>query len=418
MQLQETMARRGMNLTLSDHAIQLDLVAKSWGITAAEEHFVKLQDHAKNHLTYGALLNCYCKELNIEKVEALVEKMKELNFMSSSMAFNSLMILYSKTNQSEKIPSIIQEMKANDILPDCFTYNIWMRALASMNDISGVDRVIEEMKRDGRIAADWTTHSNLASIYVDAGMFHKAEVALQELEKEKSLSNLEAYQFLITLYGRTGNLVEVHRVWRSQKLAFPKTPNISYLNVIQVLAKLKDMPAAEAIFSEFESRCSNYDMRVANALIGAFLKEDLLEKAEACKKRAKKRGGRLNSKTWEIFMEYYMRKGDMKRVLRCVDRGVKKGRSHGRIWVPKNEVIMALMAHFEKNKAVKSAERLIELLKMVQHEPGAEVFEVLIRVYAAAGKTSPGMRQRLKMENVVLCNEAEKLLETVVCVEV
>lgn len=416
MQLQETMAKRGMNLTLSDHAIQLDLVAKARGISAAEEYFVKLQDHAKNHLTYGALLNCYCKELNIEKAEALVEKMKELNFMCSSMAFNSLMTLYSKTNQSEMIPSIIKQIKANDILPDCYTYNIWMRALASMNDISGVDRVIEEMKRDGRIAADWTTFSNLASIYVNAGMFHKAEVALQELEKGKSLSNLEAYQFLITLYGRTGNLVEVHRIWRSQKLAFPKTPNIGYLNVIQVLVKL-DMPAAEAIFEEWESQCSTYDMRVANALIGAYLKEDLIEKAEAFKKRAKKRGGRLNSKTWEIFMDYYMRKGDMKIVLRCVDRGVKKGRSHGRTWVPKNEVLMALMAYFEQNKAVKSAERLIELLKMVQHEPGAEVFEALVRIYAAAGKTSPGMRRRLKMENVVLCNEAEKLLETTVCVE-
>lgn len=416
LKLQETMAKRGMNLTVSDHAIQLDLVAKARGIIAAEEHFVKLQDQAKNHLTYGALLNCYCKELKTEKAEALIEKMKELNFMSSSMAYNSLMTLYSKINQPERIPSIIQEMKANDILPDCYTYNIWMRGLAAMNDISGVDRVIEEMKRDGRTSPDWTTYSNLASIYVDAGMFHKAELALQELEKQKSLSNLEAYQFLITLYGRTGNLVEVHRVWRSLKLAFRKTPNISYLNVIQVLVKLKDMPAAEAIFKEWESQCTTYDMRVANALIGAYVKEDMLEKAEACKKRAKKRGGRLNSKTWEIFMDYYMRKGDMKMVLRCVDRGVKKGRSHDRIWVPKNEVIMALMAYFEQKKAFKSAERLIELLKMVQAELGSEVFESLVKIYVAAGKTCPGMRRRLKMENVVIGNETEKLLETI-CVE-
>ncbi|PKA46217.1 Pentatricopeptide repeat-containing protein [Apostasia shenzhenica] len=413
LKLQETMARRGMNLTFSDHAIQLDLVAKSSGISAAEDYFVNLQEPAKNHLTYGALLNCYCKELNTEKAEALAKKMKELNFMCSPMAYNSLMTLYSKTGQAKRIPDIIREMKVNEILPDCYTYNIWMRGLAAMNDITGVERVIDEMKRDGRVPPDWTTYSNLASIYVDAGMHHKAEGALIELEKRNTPWSLEAYQFLITLYGRTGNLFEVHRIWRSLKLAFPKMANISYLNVIQVLVKLKDLPAAESIFKEWESHCSTYDMRVANALIGAYAAEDMIDKAEAIKKRAKKRGGRLNSKTWEIFMDYYFREGDMKKVLRCVDRGIKKGRSHARIWVPKHEIIVALMNYFEEQKAVNNAEKLIELLKKVQSELQTETFEALVRIYAAAGKKCPGMRRRLKMENVAVSHEMEMLLETV-----
>ncbi|KAG0459161.1 hypothetical protein HPP92_022289 [Vanilla planifolia] len=244
-------------------------------------------------------------------------------------------------------------------------------------------------------------------------MYQKAEGALQELERRNSSRSLEAYQFLITLYGRTGNLVEVHRIWRSLKLAKPKMANISYLNVIQALVKLKDIPAAETIFREWESHCSTYDMRVANSLISAYLKEDMLEKAEAVKKRAKRAGGRLNSKTWELFMDYFLQKGDMKKVIRCVDRGVKKGRSHARIWVPRQEAIMSLMAYFEQNKAVRGAERLVELLKTVKAELGQRFFEALLRTYVAAGKTSPGMRQRLKMENVLISSEAEKLLETV-----
>ncbi|KAG1368060.1 putative Pentatricopeptide repeat-containing protein, mitochondrial [Cocos nucifera] len=208
LKLSETMARRGMNLTVSDQAICLDLVAKARGVASAEEYFINLPEPAKNHLTYGALLNCYCKELMPDKAEAVMEKMKELKFASSPMAYNSLMTLYTKTNQPEKVPSIIQGMKTNDVLPDCYTYNVWMRALAAINDISGVERVIEEMKRDGRVTADWTTYSNLASIFVNAGMFQKAEEALKELEKINIDDDIGAYQFLITLHGRTGNLVE------------------------------------------------------------------------------------------------------------------------------------------------------------------------------------------------------------------
>ncbi|XP_073108707.1 large ribosomal subunit protein mL101 (rPPR4) isoform X2 [Elaeis guineensis] len=411
--LSETMARRGMNLTLSDQAIRLDLVAKARGIASAEEYFINLPEPTKNHLTYGALLNCYCKELMTDKAEGLMEKMKELKFASSPMAYNSLMTLYTKTDQPEKVPSIIQEMKANDVLPDCYTYNVWMRALAAINDISGVQRVIEEMKRDGRVMADWTTYSNLASIYVDAGMFQKAEGALKELEKRNTDQDLGAYHFLITLYGRTGNLVEVHRIWRSLKLAHSKMANISYLNMIQVLVNLKDLPGAEARFKEWESKCSTYDIRVANAMIRAYAKEGMLDKAEGVKKHAKMRGGRLNAKTWQIFMEYYMSKGDMKMVHWCADRAIKKGRSHGRIWVPPCEVIQAIMAFFEEQKDVAGAEKFIELLQKVEMDLGPEIFEALIRTYAAAGKNSPGMRRRLKMENVVASQATEKLLDTV-----
>ncbi|KAH7653649.1 TPR-like protein [Dioscorea alata] len=416
LKLSETMAKRGMNLTVSDHAICLDLVAKARGITSAEEYFINLPEPAKNNLAYGALLNCYCKELMTEKAEALMEKMKELRFASSPMVYNSLMTLYTKTNRHDKIPSIIQEMKADDVMPDCFTYNVWMRALAAMKDISGVERVIEEMKRDGRVTADWTTYSNLASIYVDAGMFQKAEGALKELEKRNAGRDLSAYQFLITLHGRTGNLVEVYRIWRSLKLAHPRMANISYLNMIQVLVNLKDLSGAEICFKEWESKCSTYDIRVVNVLLRAYTKEDMFEKAEKLKKHAKMKGARLNAKTWEILLEHHLNKGDMKSVIYCADRGMKKGKTYNRIWVPPPNVVKSIMQYFEEKKDVNGAEKFIEVLKSVQSELSTEVLEALIRTYAIAGKKCPGMRLRLKMENATVSEATEKLLDQI-CVE-
>lgn len=408
------MSRRGMNLTVSDQAIHLDLVAKARGISSAEEYFVNLPDSSKNQLTYGALLNCYCKELLTEKAEALMDKMKELGFASSPMAYNSLMTLYSKTDQQGKIPSIIQEMKANDVTPDCFTYNIWMRSFAAVKDIAEVERVIEEMKRDGRVEADWTTYSNLASIYVDAAMFQKAEDALKELEKLNTTHDAVAYQFLITLYGRTGNLVEVHRVWRALKVARPKMVNMSYLNMIQVLVNLKDLSGAEACFKEWDNKQhTSYDIRIANVLIKAYIDEGMLDKAMDFKKRAKMRGGRFNAKTWEIFMNHYLKSGNIKMAHWCADRAIKKGRSQDRIWVPPSEAISAIMAYFEKKKDVSAAEEFIELLQKVQKDLGPEVFESLIRTYANAGKKSPGIRRRLKMENVIVSADTEKLLDSI-----
>lgn len=416
MQLSETMAERGMNKTVSDHAIHLDLIAKARGVAAAEAYFINLPETSKNHLTYGSLLNCYCKELMTEKAEALLEKMNELKLGLTSMPYNSLMTLYTKSGQPERIPSIIQEMKAFDIMPDSYTYNVWMRALASGGDISGVERVIDEMKRDGRVTGDWTTYSNIASIYADAGLFGKAENALKELEKKNACRDLSAFQFLITLYGRTGNLLEVYRVWRSLRLAFQKTANISYLNMIQVLVNLKDLPGAEKCFREWESGCSTYDIRVANVLIRAYAKDGLLEKAEELKERARRRGAKPNAKTWEIFLDYYLKIGEIKSAVDCVDNAISSGRGDGGKWVPSPDVVRNLMRHFEENKDVEGAEGFVEILKKAVDEVGLEIFESLIRTYAAAGKTSPIMRRRLKMENVELSEGSMKLLD-VVCAE-
>lgn len=58
-----------------------------------------------------------------------------------------------------------------------------MRVLVVVNDIYGVERVLDEMKRDGRVVDDWIIYSNLVSIYVDVGMFDKAENVFKEFEK-------------------------------------------------------------------------------------------------------------------------------------------------------------------------------------------------------------------------------------------
>ncbi|KAK7317640.1 hypothetical protein RJT34_02049 [Clitoria ternatea] len=413
LKLSETMDKRNMNKTVSDRAIHLDLVAKARGIDAAEDYFVSLPESAKNHLCYGALLNCYCKELMTEKAEGLVEKMKELSLLQSSIPYNSLMTLYTKVGQPERIPSIIQDMKARNIMPDTYTYNVWMRALAAVNDISGVERVHDEMKRDGRVTMDWTTYSNLASIFADAGLFDKTEVALKELEKRNAFKDLSAYQFLITLYGRTGNVVEVYRVWRSLRLAFPKTANISYLNMIQVLVNLDDLPGAEKCFREWESGRSTTDIRVANVLIGAYAKLDMLEKAEELQERVRRSGAKPNAKTWEIFSNYHLRKGDLKLAVDCLDKAISTGRGNGEKWVPSSETIGTMMRHFELEKDVDGAEEFLDILKKSMDSLGAEVFESLIRTYAAAGRTSSAMRRRLKMENVDVSGEAQKLLEAI-----
>ena len=112
-------------------------------------------------------------------------------------------------------------------------------------------------------------------------------------------------------------------------------------------------------------------------------------------------------------MDYYVKSGDMARALECMSKAVSIGKGDGGKWLPSPETVRALMSYFEQKKDVNGAENLLEILKNGTDNIGAEIFEPLIRTYAAAGKSHPAMRRRLKMENVEVNEATKKLLDEV-----
>ena len=71
------------------------------------------------------------------------------------------------------------------------------------------------MEEENEKEIDWTTYSNLAAVYVKAGLREKAESALKKVEEEMGPCNRSAYHFSISLYAGISNLRKVHKVWNS-----------------------------------------------------------------------------------------------------------------------------------------------------------------------------------------------------------
>ncbi|XP_014511767.1 pentatricopeptide repeat-containing protein At1g02370, mitochondrial-like [Vigna radiata var. radiata] len=251
----EWMEMRKINFSWHNYAVQLDLVSKTKGVVAAEEFFSGLPTPAKNKNTYGALLNCYCKELMKDKALSHFDKMDELGYVSSQ-AFNTLMGLYMRSGEPQKVLDLVELMKRRSIPLSTFTYHVWMNACASLGDLDGVERVYEEMKTEYRIG--WETYSNLAAIYVKVKDFEKAEMMLKELEKRVKPRQRDAYHFLLGHYAATGNLGKVQRVWNSLKSVSPVT-NFSYMVMLSTLRRLNDIEGLTKCFKEWEASCVSYD---------------------------------------------------------------------------------------------------------------------------------------------------------------
>lgn len=410
LQISEWMEMRDIGLTCRDYAIRLDLVSKVRGIAAAESYFSSLSKPAKNQFTYGALLNCYCKEKMTDKALALFEKMDEMNIASTTLVYNNLMSLYMRLGQPEKVPPSFEEMRQRNIPPNTFSFNILMQSYSCLNDMEGVERVFDEMMNGNEKVCDWTTYSNLAAVYVKAGLHEKAESALKKLEEKMGPANRLGYHYLISLYAGTSNSGEVFRVWNSLKTYFPTINNISYLVFLQALAKLNDVDGLRRCFEEWKSSCSSYDTRLANVAIRAYLKNDMLVEAESVFHEAIERSEGPCFWARNLFITFFLKQNQVDSALKFLKDAIADVKDNE--WHLIHVSLDKFLKYFEEKRDVDGAEELSRMVKMVNHLD-SKFYHSLIHIYTAAGKPAPDMRKRMEEDGIEINSEMENLLQMV-----
>ncbi|KAL5226295.1 hypothetical protein ABZP36_014560 [Zizania latifolia] len=400
---------KGMNMSYTNHAIRLDLIYKVRGIEAAEQYFVGLPDPAKNHRTYGALLNCYCSAKMEEKATDVYRKMDELGISSTTLPINNLMSLYMKLGQHNKVTSLFDEMKVKNVKPDNLTCCILMGSYAALNKIDAVEDVLKEMEEKD-VALRWSAYSTLSSIYVNAGLFEKAESALKKLEGlVEAQDGRQPFDFLMSLYASVGNLSEINRVWNAVKDTFQKITNTSYLGMLQALYKLNDADRMKQIYEDWESNYENYDVKLTNMMIRAHLRNGMTKEAELLWEKAKEKGVDFDSVTCELFLEHYMGKGDMTSALNWVEIMTKFSKKERKL---DQERINKFFKCFEEHKDVEGAERFCNCLRTLRCIDG-KAYVSLLRTYLAAGKTNRSLRQRIKDDKIEICYDIGKLLKRI-----
>ncbi|CAE6141351.1 unnamed protein product [Arabidopsis arenosa] len=405
----EWMERKEIVFTGSDHAIRLDLIAKTKGLEAAETYFDSLDASIKNQSTYGSLLNCYCVEREEEKAKAHFDNMVDLNHVSNSLPFNNLMAMYLRLGQPEKVPALVVAMKQKNITPCDITYSMWIQSCGSLKDLDGVEKVLDEMKAEGEGISSWDTFANLAAIYIKVGLYDKAEEALKSLENKMNPHIRDCYHFLISLYAGIANASEVYRVWDLLKKRHPNVNNSSYLTMLQALSKLNDIDGIKKIFTEWESTCWTYDMRMANVAISSYLKQNMYEEAEAVFNGAMKKCKGQFSKARQLLMMHLLKNDQADLALKHFEAAVL---DLDKNWTWSSELISSFFLHFEEAKDVDGAEQFCKTL--TKWSPlGSETYTLLMKTYLSAGKACPDMKKRLEEQGIQVDEEQECLLSKI-----
>ncbi|GJN19798.1 hypothetical protein PR202_gb07107 [Eleusine coracana subsp. coracana] len=386
-QISEWMNAKGhVKFVPRDHAVHLDLVGQVHGIEAAETYFNNLSEKDKTEKTYGALLNCYTRELLVDKALAHFQKMKELGFVFSPLSYNNIMGLYTNLGQHEKVPSVIAEMKSNGIIPDNFSYRICINSYGTKADFFGMENTLEEMECEPQIAVDWNTYAVVASNYIKGDLREKAYSALQKAEAKIDKKDPDAYNHLISLYGQLGDKSEVKRLWALQMSNCKRHINHDYNTMLATLVKLDEIAEAEALLKEWESSGNSFDFHVPNVLLVGYRQKGLLDKAEMLLDNFLKKGKQPPSSSWTIVAIGYVEKGDAAKAYEMMKNALRVYNPDSG-WVPRSSMIEMILKYLGDEVELKDVESFIDLLK-VAVPMNSEMTEALSRARARQEKKS------------------------------
>ncbi|KAH7844984.1 hypothetical protein Vadar_033879 [Vaccinium darrowii] len=176
-----------LDLSPGEAAGRLDLISKVPGLEQAEKYLSNIPVTLVGVPVYGALLNCFAHARNLEKTEAIMQKMRELGFAKRGLPYNVMLKLYSDMGNLEKLDSLTQEMEEKGITWDKFTYNTRLNAYANASDLGGMEKLLMKMEADPEVTIDWKAYVVVANGYLRAGAVEKASSMLKESEHQSIL---------------------------------------------------------------------------------------------------------------------------------------------------------------------------------------------------------------------------------------
>lgn len=309
LQISEWMSdRRCFRLAPKDAADRLELLTRVNGIDVAEMYFDGLADNLRTYHTYGAMLHSYVRRKDVEKAEAIMQKMKELKMLRMakySFPYNNMIFLYHQIGAYDKIDQLVHDMKNQRVRWNINTVRNLLRAYAAVSDITKMEKLLNDINEYPELKSGWQELSIVANGYLEAGFTDKAVEILYELERTIPASgNRFAAQYLITHFASIGYKTDVYRIWYQNK-PLSKQLNTYTICMISALTKLDDIDGAEAIFKEWESECDQYDFKVVNQLLNVYCVKGLVDKANSVLENKLAQGKEPCSTTWRILAGGY-----------------------------------------------------------------------------------------------------------------
>ncbi|MCL7036683.1 hypothetical protein MKW94_014064 [Papaver nudicaule] len=374
-----------------DYASQLDLIAKVRGLVVAEQYIESIPKSFRGETIYRTLLaNCVSTD-NVNKAEAVFQKMRKLDFPLTPFACNQLILLYKKLNK-KKIADVLLLMEKNDVKPTRFTYKLLIDTKGQTNDITGMEQLVETMKSEG-YELDNFIRTTLVKHYIHAGVNEKAEEIVKEMEGEDLNKAHGVCKMLLHLYAGLGKAEEVERIWK----VCESNPRIDEcLAAVGAWGTVGRVEKAEEVFELMIKTWKKPPAKCYTTLLSVYAKHKLLVKGKDLAKTMASDGYRIDPLAWDSLVKLFVEAGEVEKA----DSVLQKAIQQDHRMRPMFNSFMVIMEQYSRRGDIHNTEKIFHQMRQSGYVSRIWQYQCLLKAYINAKVPAYGFRDRMKADNV------------------
>ncbi|XP_077226494.1 pentatricopeptide repeat-containing protein At1g80270, mitochondrial-like [Tasmannia lanceolata] len=383
-------ANKHLDFTERDYASRLDLIAKVYGLRRAEKYIEKIPESFRGEVLYRTFLANCTVVVNIQKVEEVFNKMRDMGFPLTPFSCNQLLLLYKRTDK-RKIADVLLMMEKDNVKPNLFTYRLLVDAKGRSNDILGMEQIIETMKAEG-VEPDFSIQAMVAKHYIFAGFKEKAEAMLKDMMVGDLKDNRGACKALLPLYAALGKPDEVLRVW---KVCAAKPRLDECLAAIEAWGKLGCVEDAEAVFQKMQKSWNKLSTKCYTALLRVYANHKMLAKGKDLAKLMSDNNCVIGPYTWDALVKLYVGAGEVEKADSILQKATQQ--SHKK---PLYSSYLAILDKYARRGDVHNAEKIFHRLRQSGYVNRLQQYQILLQVYITAKTPAYGFKERMKADNL------------------
>eukprot|EP00927_Polykrikos_kofoidii_P085959 TRINITY_DN948_c0_g3_i1.p1 TRINITY_DN948_c0_g3~~TRINITY_DN948_c0_g3_i1.p1 ORF type:complete len:547 (+),score=84.48 TRINITY_DN948_c0_g3_i1:124-1764(+) len=258
---------------------------------AIVERFVDTQPKDVDEVLFNALLDTCCRLKDMRRLEATVNRMRELKVTPSPVTLGILVKAYGQAGDLSKVLQSWDEMEVQRAHANAVTYGCMIDACVKCGNLDKAVSIFKEMREQGR---------------------HK---------------NTILYTTLIKGYGLKKDLDNALALFREMEAEGVPYNTITYNSAIDACVKCNDMSCAEELLGEMMQSESSLapDLITFSTILKGYCNDGDLDKALEVAEAINSRGFRCDELVYNTLMDGCVKAGEIKVGIGLFDEMVQGG---------------------------------------------------------------------------------------------
>jgi pentatricopeptide repeat protein len=284
--------------------------ARVYRVISLVEKFIEMQPTDVDEVLLNALLDTCCRLKDLNRLEALMQRMRDLKITPSPVTLGILVKTYGQAGNIEKVLQVWDEMDKQRIQANAVTYGCMIDACVKCNRLDRAKEIFQGMRETGkhRNTILYTTLIKGFGLEKDlAGALH----LFREMPQEGVPYNTITYNSIIDACVKTGDLMTaeslLHEIAGPNSAVEPDL--ITFSTLLKGYCNIGDLDKALQVAEAIKARGLCCDELVYNTLMDGCVKANDVTAGVGLFEEMVQAGMRPSAITHSILARLYQRAG-------------------------------------------------------------------------------------------------------------